>query len=177
MTCHTNLLQQYLPFTVLKLYNNWLSNGCKKFTSCNSTYRLRYWNSITSEIKSTFAGCNSTYRLRYWNSNHPIFLLLLLDCVATVLTVYGIETDLFWMLIQVNEGCNSTYRLRYWNLFLSSHQLDIDIVSCNSTYRLRYWNIKDIAHTINSANIKLQQYLPLTVLKHIRVELLCLAWC
>ena len=32
--------------------------------------------------------------------------------VATVLTVYGIETDLFDH-IQAEESCNSTYRLRY----------------------------------------------------------------
>ena len=33
--------------------------------------------------------------------------------VATVLTVYGIETDGDIRLIVVDEGCNSTYRLRY----------------------------------------------------------------
>ena len=42
-------------------------------------------------------------------------LLFLWSCVATVLTVYGIETT-FWLpylhLIQ-RYGCNSAYRLRY----------------------------------------------------------------
>ena len=34
--------------------------------------------------------------------------------VATVLTVYGIETDLFSLDISYSVwGCNSTYRLRY----------------------------------------------------------------
>ena len=86
---------------------------------CNSTYRLRYWNaaiinnqdartfklqqylpftvlklSISTSSKSSFNRCNSTYRLRYWN-----FAVLELPntrpfCVATVLTVYGIETNL-----------------------------------------------------------------------------------
>ena len=41
------LLQQYLPFTVLKLSS---VQHCywHELTSCNSTYRLRYWNPIKS---------------------------------------------------------------------------------------------------------------------------------
>ena len=61
-------LQQYLPFTVLKL--NFAAQKLLKLNmSCNSTYRLRYWNAFRELIKKyTFS-------------------------VATVLTVYGIETD------------------------------------------------------------------------------------
>ena len=63
------------------------------------------------------------------------------DTVATVLTVYGIET---WYYVR-------------W--------LTHDVLSCNSTYRLRYWNL--ILRTmINTRCAKLQQYLPFTVLKH-----------
>ena len=85
-------LQQYLPFTVLKqLYDYHLSTSymfvatvltvygietpeelqsnfvINKF-SCNSTYRLRYWNiALALSIATKPHGCNSTYRLRYWN--------------------------------------------------------------------------------------------------------------
>ena len=39
-------LQQYLPFTVLKLINLTPSQWWRSWPSCNSTYRLRYWNSL-----------------------------------------------------------------------------------------------------------------------------------
>ena len=60
-------LQQYLPFTVLKL--NTSSAYTPPFDwSCNSTYRLRYWNLRYFFIFYTpYYSCNSTYRLRYWN--------------------------------------------------------------------------------------------------------------
>ena len=35
------------------------------------------------------------------------------DTVATVLTVYGIETEKFEARVKALCGCNSTYRLRY----------------------------------------------------------------
>ena len=44
-------------------------------------------------------------------------LFILMNCasiVATVLTVYGIETDRLIILSEANScSCNSTYRLRY----------------------------------------------------------------
>ena len=44
----------------------------------------------------------------------PINTGLLRYAVATVLTVYGIETgDIFHALRSKMESCNSTYRLRY----------------------------------------------------------------
>ena len=61
-------LQQYLPLAVLKQYKVlWLELDTD--ISCNSTYRLRYWNSRIddSSILESVFGCNSTYRLRYWN--------------------------------------------------------------------------------------------------------------
>ena len=58
-------LQQYLPFTVLK--QSWLLNIGKEHCSCNSAYRLRYWN---------FHRRCTTWVI--WT-------------VATVLTVCGIE--------------------------------------------------------------------------------------
>ena len=87
------LLQQPLPFTVLKQSYS-LYQLLDKYLSCNSPYRLRYWNSIVEpEYASKF------------------------NTVATVLTVYGIET-LFKLLFELADhfgSCNSPYRLRYWN--------------------------------------------------------------
>ena len=139
-------LQQYLPFTVLKLQYKAQLSALISPSSCNSTYRLRYWNYIISidnvsvifqelqqylpftvlklndigrYTRSKCSRCNSTYRLRYWNlkplnfadlpsvsslQQYLPFTVLKLQCnwcywriwcciVATVLTVYGIETD------------------------------------------------------------------------------------
>ena len=139
------MLQQYLPFTVLKrnilitfsFFKECISvatvltvygietfkqetNSKMKLSCCNSTYRLRYWNHLLRHqiYLLVYYSCNSTYRLRYWNhSKLQAFLMRRLE-VATVLTVYGIETlklkILFlWMWF---GSCNSAYRLRYWNL-------------------------------------------------------------
>ena len=60
------------------------------------------------------SSCNSTYRLRYWNLIKVRTLHNLL--VATAPTACGIETDLYdVMSMATGKGCNSTYRLRYWN--------------------------------------------------------------
>ena len=84
-------LQQLLPFTVLKPFNPpFLSVYC--FKSCNSSYRLRYWNlellafyhcrlgrlqqllpftvlkPTEAAIIINISRCNSSYRLRYWNN-------------------------------------------------------------------------------------------------------------
>ena len=93
--------------------------------------------------------CNSTYRLRYWNSatflrppNKPL--------VATVLTVYGIETGYrsqSCCLLGLVR-CNSTYRLRYWNLFKPPNTWFV-VPGCNSAYRLRYWNAAIAARITN----------------------------
>ena len=63
---------------------------------CNSTYRLRYWNLHVQVVSlpCPLVRCNSTYRLRYWNgwviASNPSSKEL--SEVATVFTVYGIET-------------------------------------------------------------------------------------
>ena len=140
--------------------------------SCNSVYRLRYWNmSLKLFVQKTLQGCNSVYRLRYWNpKNLATFSPTLLSC------------------------CNSTYRLRYWPPFLSlvplvlpskvatvhtacgietflrqSLYIQLQFSRCNSTYRLRYWNIiKSKRYVLLFA---LQQCLPLAVLKPHRIFL------
>ena len=69
--------------------------------------------------------------------------------VATVLTVYGIETQLPLYQDHNSLGCNSTYRLRYWNSFNSSKSNKYSLSGCNSTYRLRYWNVSDTILSMN----------------------------
>ena len=64
--------------------------------------------------------CNSTYRLRYWNEmQKSIHRLVCGWPVATVLTACGIETVGITGGTVINGllGCNSTYRLRYWNVW------------------------------------------------------------
>ena len=75
-------LQQYLPLAVLKLSLGFVQ-PCDVFLGCNSTYRLRYWNSM-------FFNCS-----------------LLNFFVATVLTACGIETvnpnTIFWRVLTLQQ--------------------------------------------------------------------------
>ena len=132
------MLQQYLPFTVLK---PWFS----RIHALASSRR-----------------CNSTYRSRYWNSCRPKLFLIFI--VATVPTVHGIETPINGLNKSkaVLASCNSTYRSRYWNPVLN-RIIGVVGYSCNSTYRSRYWNIS--ASAILFSTYMLQQHLPFTVLK------------
>ena len=80
------MLQQYLPFTVLKL----------EFLVLHQPFR-------------TVATVLTVYGIE----TSVAFAVAFVPIVATVLTVYGIETgqvhpSLFWL-----DRCNSTYRLRY----------------------------------------------------------------
>ena len=78
-----------------------------------------YYTFITeSSFKDS---CNSTYRLRYWNFWSHFCNNDSSTMVATALTVYGIETRQIWNIIILTNSCNSTYRLQYWNCnFLES---------------------------------------------------------
>ena len=86
------VLQQYLPFTVLKLDTS--SSQRQFFMSCNSTYRLRYWNILSIEVDVL----KSLWRLQQYlpftvlKPNNITLRLFHSMGVATVLTVYGIET-------------------------------------------------------------------------------------
>ena len=134
-------MQQYLPLAVLKLKLilhklNFFTNVATVLTACG----IETLEALTGWFGDDLFSCNSTYRLRYWNK---------LDAVAS---------SMDW------KRCNSTYRLRYWNM---SFKFDLNpiISRCNSTYRLRYWNWTRYSTIINTASDKLQQYLPLAVLK------------
>ena len=90
--------------------------------------------------------CNSTYRLRYWNG---------------VANIFNTSRN--------SACCNSTYRLRYWNPTTYNNLPNLLLACCNSTYRLRYWNTQT-ADWLPLLITKLQQYLPLAVLKHVVIN-------
>ena len=85
--------------------------------------------------------------------------------VATVLTVYGIETNEFGTILCCwAHCCNSTYRLRYWNF-----SVDADGVTVNNLLQ-QYLPFTVLKLAFNCPNATaatslLQQYLPFTVLK------------
>ena len=116
-TWSTCPLQQCLPLAVLKPFSIGVIGRVIK-PSCNSAYRLRYWNN-----RKLLLGGESYERLQQCL---PLAVLKLKDAgigaiglgVATVLTACGIETIGYKMIIycRVKYGCNSAYRLRYWNI-------------------------------------------------------------
>ena len=121
--------------------------------------------------------CNSTYRLRYWNFGISAVNFNCAHSVATAPTVYGIETVASSSVSKLYAiSCNSTYRLRYWNVPME-RELFPSIRSCNSTYRLRYWNI--IWELVCFKLKVLQQHLPFTVLKlaNKEHETICIKVC
>ena len=134
--------------------------------SCNSAYRLRYWNSAPMSWYSHLGirlRCNSAYRLRYWNLVDDKTRGRYRIAVATVLTACGIKTTPSRNHLWGSYACcNSAYRLRYWNCVKQNTSFTMSIC-CNSAYRLRYWNVASAASFI-PRNV-LQQCLPLAVLK------------
>ena len=165
------VLQQYLPFTVLKPTSTAIVLLSWIFC-CNSTYRLRYWNyRLSGFIPNQLSSCNSTYRLRYWNGIKKYIPYIKKQRLQQYLPF----TVLKLIMDSINAqhpitSCNSTYRLRYWNAFkrlalalkdaqvatvltvygietfLVSTVIGFSFFSCNSTYRLRYWNLKVLSH-------------------------------
>ena len=94
------LLQQYLPFTVLKPSNHPITSFVIGVLQQYLPFTvLKLWHFPSYSIVSAVR-CNSTYRLRYWN----LYGLLVIHAenyfmVATVLTVYGIETKIYIAIV------------------------------------------------------------------------------
>ena len=88
---------------------------------------------------------------------------LLRHAVATVLTVYGIETFQASMDFPCNGwGCNSAYRLRYWN---ASYTLILSGFISVATV-LTVYGIETFTSNFRRRTLRwLQQCLPFTVLK------------
>ena len=97
---------------------------------CNSTYRLRYWNTIRSLIGLlSFTGCNSTYRSRYAQKGARRQKSKATMKSAHLKYLSNAKVKRGWL-------GNSTYRSRYWNYNLIT--ILLPSLCCNSTYRLRY---------------------------------------
>ena len=144
------LLEQCLPFTVLKL-----------FPPLSSKILIKSWN--------------SAYRLRYWNLLEVGLPTWIVDSVGTVLTVYGIET-----LLLVNKKNLYPFSLEQCLPFTVLKLPGVKAIAVNpcarwnSAYRLRYWNCcVDILPFVSWK--KLEQCLPFTVLKR-NINLISLIW-
>ena len=58
------MLQQYLPFTVLKLkYESLVKDGIRRVATVLTVYGIETISQ--NSIECVYGGCNSTYRLRY----------------------------------------------------------------------------------------------------------------
>ena len=136
---------------------------CQHKMRCNSTYRLRYWNTQPENIVlrlALVATVLTVYGIETMRNTEPsassipvatvltvygietivceIILYKINYIVATVLTVYGIET-------RASSPLYCTLVLQQYLPFTVLKRTFITISdttyrSCNSTYRLRYWN-------------------------------------
>ena len=106
-------LQQYLPFTVLK-HQKLLAQTYKQF------FQLQQYLPFT--VLKLFKPFIVMTLLKWLQQYLPFTVLkrkklllqhLIFFSVATVLTVYGIETTSSSKSIPNSWRCNSTYRLRY----------------------------------------------------------------
>ena len=141
-------LQQCLPLAVLKP-QSFRNRFVLIFVSCNSAYRLRYWNPSPFRDFTKIPSVATVLTARgietaeyFWCADAStklqqclplavlklIYFLLSLEVhhiVAIVPTACGIETLLtknIWHL-KGGLGCNSAYRLRYWNTHKLLRQL------------------------------------------------------
>ena len=156
--------------------------------SCNSTYRLRYWNYVIGSLlvalvltlqqylpftvlkpcilfsthrMDAFKRCNSTYRLRYWNR----------QCLPYHGRHYiMLQQYLPFTVLKLSSSFARSKGAIWLQQYLPFTVLKLKyalrryfkMICCNSTYRLRYWNFRLLLlHVIR----RLQQYLPFTVLK------------
>ena len=94
---------------------------------------------------------------------------LLFNAVATVLTACGIETVEYGPVYGRLPPDVATVLTACGIETMLSVVTSSTLQSCNSTYRLRYWNSSIFPFTFVFRNFKLQQYLPLAVLKLIKL--------
>ena len=107
-------MQQYLPFTVLKLPAAITTSLAFTFVATVptvygiETVNYDYSRNIEKIVATvpTVYGIETTHETPAVIGSQPL--------VATVPTVYGIETKQFAAMVTMAVvGCNSTYRLRY----------------------------------------------------------------
>ena len=95
----------------------------------------------------------------------PMNTGLLRPAVATVLTVYGIETASLRRTASIFSSLQQSLPFTVLKLNFNVISLRSNSNRCNSPYRLRYWNGLETVQAYMSMSV-LQQSLPFTVLKH-----------
>ena len=157
------LLQQYLPFTVLKLSIDIIGFlRCWCVTTVLTVYGIETLIERNKIFKESY---NSTYRLRYWNKNIRFERNEKREDVTTVLTVYGIET----LSIQLRNKFNVTTVLTVYGIE-TPPKIFLRIWPSFVTTVLTVYGIETQEHHVlgECQPRSLQQYLPFTVLKHNR---------
>ena len=123
---------------------------------CNSTYRLRYWNEGLFELAMLRNDRLQQYLLfTVLKQATPKDFCSLADSVATVLTVYGIETSVTSCTFKPVMELQQYLPFTVLKLTFYSWNNLVNLTSCNSTYRLRYWNFRLIS-ILNSNGYSLQ---------------------
>ena len=148
---------------IFKPYEYWPSEAC----CCNSAYRLRYWNLTSLKTNVLSRKLVATVLTVYGIETFMMpSIVSPYWTVATVLTVYGIETSRF-NIFTVTIFFKLQQCLPFTVLKLIIHTMIFAncMVGCNSAYRLRYWNDILVALPTLNSTIWLQQCLPFTVLK------------
>ena len=131
------MLQQYLPFTVLKPSNLLDRNPFYQVATVLTVYGIETFQSIFNEDFSYVATVLTVYGIETLDISIEIYYITF--SVATVLTVYGIETLI--------------------NIIDKDHSLVATVLTVYGIETLR------VAKEYAFKFFKLQQYLPFTVLK------------
>ena len=135
------MLQQSLPFTVLK-------HESKKVI----------WNQRLKWLQQSLPFTV----LKRWFFTRIVSVYFR---VATVLTVYGIETASLRRTASIFSSLQQSLPFTVLKLNFNVISLRSNSNRCNSPYRLRYWNGLETVQAYMSMSV-LQQSLPFTVLKH-----------
>ena len=152
------MLQQHLPFTVLKPTDGYTGRKYKKLQQ-HLPFTVLKLSPADEHGKRIKTGCNSTYRLRYWNSDggkgikeimhmklqqHLPFTVLKprLTCYERNLKFCPLQQHLPFTVLKLLLAviaanarlcCNSTYRLRYWNMSNSHLIVSREVVATAPT--------------------------------------------
>ena len=127
-------------------------------TACGiETVHDRIW------ILNCLLSCNSTYRLRYWNDiipPKPIFKILRLQ---QYLPLAVLKLVPLVDLLLYRKCCNSTYRLRYWNstrltslnIFATLQQyLPLAVLKHTISDVTRTWTVLKVATVLTACGIE-----------------------
>ena len=139
-------MQQHLPLAVLKLFSGPIILNRNLFSlQQHLPLAVLKLSAKLEPVEEGYVGksCNSTYRLRYWNSVKATTVFCFVVTVATVLTACGIETFGISMIIPTEHGLQQYLPLAVLkhDTTMTASESTVTEFGCNSTYRLRYWNL------------------------------------